>query len=134
VLAHLLEHVADPLAILRRIRPWLTARGRLICLVPNALSLHRQLGVQLGTLKRPTDLSALDKKVAHRRVYTPETLKQTVGRAGYTVVHFGGHFLKLLSNAQMENWPIKLTDGLWELGQQHPEISSEIFIICRARA
>src|SRR3989338_2697103 len=39
-----LHHVADPVLILSRVKTWMKASGRLLVVVPNALSLHRRLG------------------------------------------------------------------------------------------
>jgi SAM-dependent methyltransferase len=44
VLWHVLEHLDDPGAALRRIRPWLRPRGTLVVAVPNLSSLQAQLG------------------------------------------------------------------------------------------
>src|SRR5581483_2719068 len=35
-LVHTLEHLDDPIAVLRRVESWLTPRGRLFVVVPNA--------------------------------------------------------------------------------------------------
>jgi len=41
-LVHTLEHIDDPVAVLARIRNWLSAGGRLFVAVPNANALSRQ--------------------------------------------------------------------------------------------
>src|SRR5882672_9055841 len=50
VLGHVLEHVADPVAILKLVRRWLAPHGKVLAAVPNARSLHRQAAVIMGLL------------------------------------------------------------------------------------
>jgi len=52
VLGHVLEHVEDPVAILKRATSWLSPKGKIIAAVPNALSVHRQAAVLMGIDKR----------------------------------------------------------------------------------
>ena len=127
---HILEHLDDPVAVLRRARGWLAPGGRVLALVPNARSLHRAVGVRMGLLKRPDDLNAQDLELGHRRVYTPELLRQHAEAAGFKIVHFGGIMVKPLSNRQMEEqWSPALVDAFMGLGADYPEISSEIFVV-----
>jgi 2-polyprenyl-3-methyl-5-hydroxy-6-metoxy-1,4-benzoquinol methylase len=51
ILAHVLEHVKDPVEIFRRVGQWLTSsHSRIISAVPNSRSLHRQAAVAMGLL------------------------------------------------------------------------------------
>jgi trans-aconitate methyltransferase len=130
---HVLEHLDDPVAVLRRARGWLAPGGRFIALVPNAKSLHRAVGVKLGLLAKPDDLNAQDVQLGHRRVYTPELLKAHAVEAGFDVRHFGGIMIKPLSNRQMEEqWGPELVDAFLRLGEDYPEISSEVFVVLEA--
>src|SRR6185295_5792516 len=42
-LVHTLEHLDDPVAVLRRVNDWLTDEGRLAVVVPNANAASRQI-------------------------------------------------------------------------------------------
>ena len=59
VLGHVLEHVERPVEILSRVKSWLSANGRVFALVPNARSLHRQMGVVMGLLDSEHSLNAV---------------------------------------------------------------------------
>lgn len=133
VLAHILEHVNDPQQVLAVARRHLAPGGCLIVDVPNAHSLHRQLGVAMGLLDRCTQLNEADLSIGHQRVYEPEVFEQELLDAGLRIVERGGVFLKLLSNAQTESVfePAQL-EGMLQLGDSMPELSAEIFAVCEA--
>jgi 2-polyprenyl-3-methyl-5-hydroxy-6-metoxy-1,4-benzoquinol methylase len=131
LMCDVLEHVQEPVELLRRVSSWLNPGGRIIAAVPNADSLHRRLGVKLGMLERKNSLNEQDHAVGHRRVYTREELDAHLREAGLRAVAKGGIFLKLLSNAQMLGFEDdKLIDGMFELGKDFPELCSQIFAVC----
>mgnify|MGYP002037910355 CR=1 FL=1 len=47
VMAHILEHMDEPIELLRRATRWLRPGGRLLALVPNAGSLHRRVAAAM---------------------------------------------------------------------------------------
>lgn len=132
VMAHILEHVADPVALLERAAGWLAPGGRIVVSVPNAGSLHREIGVALGMLRETTELNEADLRIGHRRVYTREALLADVRAAGLYPEHVGGVFLKPLSNDQIErHWPDNLVEAFYEVGKLHPELCAELLVVAR---
>ena len=74
---HVLEHVPDPVAVVRHMLEWLAAEGLVIVEVPNAGGLGARLfGRAWSGLELPRHLSH----------FTPETLERTVRKAGGRVV------------------------------------------------
>jgi 2-polyprenyl-3-methyl-5-hydroxy-6-metoxy-1,4-benzoquinol methylase len=131
VMAHILEHVEDPVGILKRAASWLSPGGRIFIIVPNALSLHRLAGVKMGLLPAPTALNEDDVRIGHRRVYTPDELAGDVAASGLRITARDGIFLKPLSNRQIEeDWDQPLIDAYYELGKDFPELSTEILFVC----
>lgn len=131
IMAHILEHVENPGLIMNKAKNWLKDSGVLLIDVPNANSIHRQAGVKMGLLKRVDELNELDKKLGHRRVYTWETLKKDIKKAGLNIKAMGGVFLKPLTNSQIEKWWIEeMMDAFYELGKEYPEIAAEIYAVC----
>ena len=128
---HVLEHVLDAAASLRRIGGWLADGGRLFVAVPNATSLHRQAGVEMGILENVHSPSERDLMIGHRRVYTPETLAREIEAAGLSVVEHGGTFIKISSTAQMKQWNLteQLMDALLVLGERYPRIAADIYAV-----
>jgi 2-polyprenyl-3-methyl-5-hydroxy-6-metoxy-1,4-benzoquinol methylase len=130
VLGHVLEHVDDPVAILRVARDLLEPGGIAIVTVPNAGSIHREVGVAMGMLSSTTELNEADHRIGHRRVYTREALVADVRAAGMGVEHVGGVFLKPLSNGQIEEgWSEEQIQAFYEVGKLHPELCAELMVV-----
>lgn len=131
VLEHILEHVDDPYALLNAAKDWLAPNGRMIIGVPNAFSIHRLAAVKMGLLQSATDLNERDYAVGHRRVYTPQSLIDTISRCGLTVIETGGVFLKPVSNKQIEDqWSEEMIQGFFLLGKDFPNHSAELYAVC----
>jgi len=73
-----LEHVQEPIKLLKLIKNWLSEDGRLHIIVPNALSIHRLIGVEMGFLNSPYELNENDISSNHIKVYDHDILKQEV--------------------------------------------------------
>lgn len=127
ILGHVLEHVEDPVSILRKARTWLKTEGRLLAAVPNARSLHRQAAVIMGLLPAEDALNDTDRHHGHRRVFNPESFRQLFIQSDFTIDLFGGYWLKPVSNAQIEaQWDSKMIDAFMRLGERYPDIAAEI--------
>ncbi|MBK8496720.1 MAG: class I SAM-dependent methyltransferase [Chitinophagaceae bacterium] len=130
VLGHVLEHVADPVLLLQLIKKWLAPGGKVLCAVPNAQSLHRQAAVEMGMLQSIFSQSEKDVHHGHMRIYTPDTFKADFTKAGYHIDHFGGYWLKPLSDKQIEAaWTQEMLSAFLKLGEKYPDIAAEIYII-----
>ncbi len=73
----------------------------------------------------PTDLHH-----GHRRVYDPESFQAEFLAAGLSIRHFGGYWIKPLSNVQMEAvWTLEMIRAFMQLGERYPDIAAEIYAI-----
>lgn len=114
-LLNILEHVLDPVAVLKKAANLLTTNGIILVHVPNALAINRRLAVLMGTLTECEELSPFDiQVVGHRRSYTLQTLRRDIENSGLKVYATGGVFYKMLSTPQID-WFLK--NGLWEEGE-----------------
>lgn len=131
VLGHVLEHVQDPVDILRHAGKWLTpGKGRIFAAVPNARSLHRQAAVLLGMLPQEDALNEMDVHHGHRRVFNPESFRNAFYQAGLSIEIFGGYWLKPVSNKQIEDsWSPEMLEAFMQLGERYPDIAGEIYVI-----
>ncbi len=131
VLGHVLEHVQDPVAIMKRVKNWATpGTGRIFAAVPNARSLHRQAAVIMGLLPQEDALNELDKHHGHRCVFNPESFRNVFYQAGLKIEVFGGYWLKPVSNKQIEeNWTPEMLAAFMQLGERYPDIAGEIYVV-----
>lgn len=131
ILEHVLEHVDNPVDLLKLVKRWLNPEGRLFLGVPNANSIHRLAAVKMELLSEPSQLNSRDIALGHRRVYTPATFIKDVEKSGLNVDEWGGVYFKPLSNAQIQdNWSEEMIEGFFKLGQDFPEFAAEIFVVC----
>ena len=130
ILGDVLEHVENPEAIISQASDWLKPGGKIIAAVPNSQSLHRQAAVLMGLLKTEDSLNEMDVHHGHRRVFNPISFKAAFLQAGLTIEHFGGYWMKPLSNGQIEaTWTPEMLKAFLKLGEQYPEIAAEIYIV-----
>lgn len=133
IMDHILEHIADPVALLAHVSGWLAKDGRILIGVPNGLSFHRLAAVKMGLLTDPCQLNQRDHSVGHRRVYTSQTLRTDLEKAGLKVVKMGGIFFKPLSNQQIQDhWTEEMIRGFHELGKDFQENAAELFAVCKS--
>lgn len=131
VLSDILEHINNPLELLRLAREWVKDDGVVVILCPNANSIHRQIGALAGMLRDAHDLNDTDQQVGHRRVYDIPLLKRDIVEAGLRVKKIGGMFLKPLSNDQMDQLPDSVVDAFYRIGEKlPPELLAEIYAQC----
>jgi 2-polyprenyl-3-methyl-5-hydroxy-6-metoxy-1,4-benzoquinol methylase len=135
---HTLEHIDEPVALLRRIGTWLSPQGRLFLAVPNAYAASRQIAVSMGLISHATAVTEGEALHGHRRTYCIDTLKRDVRDAGMTVTEFGGVMFKPLANFQFDKAiESKIVsddylEGCYALGKRYPDLCASIYTICKA--
>ena len=130
ILSHVLEHVSDPLLVLKLATSWLTPKGKIFAAVPNSHSIHRQAGVLMGLLISEESLNSLDIHHGHRRVFSAKGLHQLFVDAELRIVKSGGYWLKPISNKQIdEHWSNDMINSSMILGEKFPDIAAEIYIL-----
>ena len=137
ILTHVLEHVDDPIGLLRRIKDeWLSESGRLFLVCPNANAASRQIAVKMGIVDFNAAITEPERLHGHRATYSFDTLENIVQRAGMNVVSRNGIFFKALANYQWDQVlkaEIVSDDylvGCYKLGQLYPELCASIFLLC----
>lgn len=137
VLTHVLEHLDDPVFVLRRINDeWLADGGRLFLVCPNANAPSRQIAVKMGLISHNTAVTPAELAHGHRCTYTLDTLERDACAAGLRVVHRSGVFFKALANFQWDrllNTDIispEYLEGCYKLGQHYPDLCASIFLMC----
>jgi 2-polyprenyl-3-methyl-5-hydroxy-6-metoxy-1,4-benzoquinol methylase len=137
VMTHVLEHLEDPVAVLRRINnEWLADGGRFYLVCPNANAASRQIAVKMGLISHNAAVTPAEAAHGHRCTYAMDTLERDAVAAGLRVVHRSGIFFKALANFQWDRLlktdivSPEYLEGCYQLGQQYPELCSSIFLLC----
>ncbi|MDC1311126.1 class I SAM-dependent methyltransferase [Burkholderiales bacterium] len=137
VLTHVLEHLDDPVLVLKRINDeWLAEGGRFYLVCPNANAPSRQIAVKMGLISHNAAVTPAEAEHGHRCTYTLDTLERDAVAAGLKVVHRSGIFFKALANYQWDRLlqtdiiSNEYLEGCYKLGQQYPGLCSSIFLMC----
>jgi 2-polyprenyl-3-methyl-5-hydroxy-6-metoxy-1,4-benzoquinol methylase len=139
-LIHTLEHLDDPRFVLRRVNDWLTDRGRLFVVVPNANAPSRQIAVQMGLIPFNSAITDDERRHGHRKTYSLDTLEREVLDAGLQIVHRGGVFFKPLANYQFDKLiggdviSDGYLEGCYRLGMHYPDLCASIYAVCERAA
>jgi 2-polyprenyl-3-methyl-5-hydroxy-6-metoxy-1,4-benzoquinol methylase len=137
IMTHVLEHLDDPLRVLKRINDeWLSTNGRFFLVCPNANAPSRQIAVKMGLISHNAAVTPAEAEHGHRCTYTLDTLERDATAAGLKVVYRSGIFFKALANFQWDR--LLQTDiiskeylnGCYQLGQVYPDLCSSIFLMC----
>jgi ribosomal protein S18 acetylase RimI-like enzyme len=137
VMTHVLEHLEEPVRVLRRVNnEWLAEGGRFFLVCPNANAPSRQIAVKMGLITHNSAVTPSEAEHGHRRTYSLDTLERDVVSAGLRVLHRSGIFFKAFANFQWDQIlktniiSSEYLDGCYKLGQQHPDLCSSIFLLC----
>jgi 2-polyprenyl-3-methyl-5-hydroxy-6-metoxy-1,4-benzoquinol methylase len=137
VLTHVLEHLDDPIRVLKRINDeWLGDHGRFFLVCPNANAPSRQIAVKMGLVAHNAAVTPAEAQHGHRCTYSLDTLERVAVAGGLRVVHRSGIFFKALANFQWDR--LLATDiiskeyleGCYQFGQVYPDLCSSIFLMC----
>jgi len=138
VLTHVLEHVDDPVNLLKRINDeWLADDGHFFLVCPNAHAASRQIAVKMGLISHNDAVTHAEFLHGHRCTYSLDTLERDARLAGLNVVYRTGIFFKAMANFQWDK--ILQTDivsteyleGCYQLGHHYPDLCSSIFLLCK---
>jgi 2-polyprenyl-3-methyl-5-hydroxy-6-metoxy-1,4-benzoquinol methylase len=138
VLTHVLEHLDDPVLVLKRVNDeWLADDGYFFLVCPNANAPSRQIAVKMGLISHNAAVTPAEAEHGHRCTYTLDTLERDAVAAGLEVVHRSGVFFKALANFQWDKLlqtdivSKQYLDGCFQLGQYYPDLCSSIFLLCK---
>ncbi|MBK6469445.1 MAG: class I SAM-dependent methyltransferase [Betaproteobacteria bacterium] len=141
VLTHVLEHLDDPVKVLRRIsQEWLSASGRLFLVCPNANAASRQIAVKMGLISHNAAVTPGEAQHGHRCTYSLDTLERDAVAGGLRVVHRSGVFFKALANFQWDRLlktdiiAKEYLEGCYQLGHHYPDLCSSILLVCEPGA
>lgn len=126
IASFILEHIADPVGLLTRARKW---ADKLIVVVGNANSYHRQIAVRMGLQPHLDSLSARDITVGHRIVYSRHMIYDHLLQADWTPVSERGLGLKVLPNAMLSKLDPAIVKTMMQM-EVDPEVAANLVISC----
>lgn len=124
LMGFVLEHVDDPALIVERFKQFLAPGGRLFVAVPNAKSMNRRLGLEMGMIKDIYELNENDHALGHQRQFCRDSLKSLLSSCGFKVTWEEGVYLKPLPLGYMQSLP-RFRDNLQamlEVGVEFPDL------------
>lgn len=105
VMGFILEHVDDPGLIIERYKQFLAPDGKIFIAVPNAKSLNRRLGLELGMIDDIYALNENDVAQGHQRQFCRDTLREFLDSHGCTITWEEGIYLKPLPLGVLQTLP-----------------------------
>jgi 2-polyprenyl-3-methyl-5-hydroxy-6-metoxy-1,4-benzoquinol methylase len=134
--SHALEHVENDAELMRHIFDNMQVGADLITIVPNALSLSRQIAVNMGLLSSVYDVTDYERTIGHHRTYDLQSLENLFSNIGFSIKDRGGLMPKIFANYQYDAAisaaiiDARYLDGLFSLSDKYPEICSSIYTVC----
>lgn len=136
VLTHVLEHVANPVAVLQLVTArHLAPGGRVFVACPNANAASRRIAVMMELISHHSSVTAGEALHGHQRTYSLDTLRRDVVAAGLSPREQSGIFFKQFANFQ---WDAILPLGIvsedfinasYLLGREYPDLCASIFVV-----
>ncbi|MGF6268087.1 SAM-dependent methyltransferase [Lelliottia nimipressuralis] len=138
VLTHVLEHIDDPVALMKRVNDeWLEEGGYFFLVCPNAHAASRQIAVKMGLISHNDAVTPSEFLHGHRCTYSLDTLERDARLAGLDVVYRTGIFFKAMANFQWDKLlqtdivSKQYLEGCYQLGHHYPDLCSSIFLLCK---
>lgn len=130
VMGFVLEHVEDPELVLKRYKNFLKPNGKVYVTVPNAKSMNRRLGLELGLIDNIYSLNENDVAQGHKRQFCLDSLREVACKSGYRITHEEGIYLKPLPLATLKtlsNFKENL-EAMCKVGIEFPELCVGLLI------
>lgn len=141
ILSHVLEHVEldEASEIINAAYELTLPGGHLIIDVPNANSLHRRVGVDMGILPNIFSLNDEDIRLGHKRVWGSTEFKDfcsdnLLSNPQTDRLIFGGTQLKVQPNSELKEKLSteegrKYLDSLFSIGRLFPSFAADIYCV-----
>lgn len=133
VVSSLLHEVARPERVLEVLASLCRPETTVHFSVPNALSFHRLLAVEMGLIDDVHARSSLDERFGHRPPVDRGGLIELLAQAGFEAIESGSYFVKPFTHEQMnfllgtKAFPDSLLQGLEGIVRFMPEHGCEVF-------
>ncbi len=137
VVSSLLHEVPDPMRLLKTVRGFCAPDTVVHLNVPNALSFHRLLAVEMGLIADVSEPSERDRAFGHPAHFDRAQLTRLLEDAGFGVLESGTFFVKPFTHDQMDAilrtgaFPESLVEGLDRMTRHVPQHGCELYANAR---
>tara|TARA_B100001057_G_scaffold439640_1_gene472971 strand:+ start:2049 stop:2777 length:729 start_codon:yes stop_codon:yes gene_type:complete len=134
----LLHEIHDKIKFICKIKNLMNQSSYVFFTVPNKNSLHRNIALKMGIIKSTAEKSTTQIRLQQSDdVFSLKSFQTFLKDKGFNILKKGGYFLKPFTHHQMkkilDNEIIddKILNGLYMVGQEIEELSSEIYCLCK---
>jgi SAM-dependent methyltransferase len=137
IVSGLLHEVRDPLRLLEAVRSLCGDTTIVHVNVPNMLSFHRLLALEMGLIADVYETSKMDRAFGHLGRFDHERFINLLAEASFRVAESGTYFVKPFTHDQMDAilrtgaFPPSLTDGLDRMTKYMPDHGCELYANAR---
>jgi len=134
IISGLLHELEDPKSFLKYLKNFCKEDTIVHINVPNALSFHRLLAVEMGLIKDVYQLSDVQTKMQQFSTFNLDQIKNLVNDYGFKVLDSGSFFIKPFTHSQMNSiYKEKIINknilnGLSKMQKYMPELGTEIYL------
>lgn len=135
MLSSVLHELNDPINILTGISNILSENGKVLIVVPNNQSVHRQFGVVLGKLEDTNSQTETEKLMQQKTNYSISSLQELILKVGFKVVYVSTSFVKPNTHKRMQEWldqeilSNQDLDYLYDLSFAFHPFNAEIYMV-----
>jgi ubiquinone biosynthesis O-methyltransferase len=129
IMANIVEHLDNPVNVLKKLRNYLKDNGILIISVPNAPAFHKRIALSLGLINNYYQLTEADIEKGHKTNFDKNSLKDIIISSNYNIKELHGFFFKPLPNKYMEKLPDDYFQAYYEIGHNFDDYCSSILAI-----
>lgn len=130
LMGFILEHVDDPIFILKKYKDFLKPNGSVFITVPNTLALNKRYGYHAGLIDDLNKLTRNELDFGHKRLFTVESISKMVEETGYKIERIEGIFLKPITTSQIKqlNMSEEILQSMLKVGIDYPELCVSLFM------
>ena len=139
IVSCLLHEVSEPRALLDAVRSLCMNATIVHVTVPNMLSFHRLLALEMGLIADVFETSEMDRTFGHHGRFDQERLTELLRAAGFSITESGTYFVKPFTHTQMDAilrtgaFPPSLIAGLEQMTKYMPAHGCELYANVRKR-
>ncbi len=124
IMGFVLEHVDDPLFLLKKYKDMLTSEGNLFVAVPNGEALNKRIGYEAGLIHSLWDLGPGDIALGHKRLFSVALLHEMAGESGLKIEETEGILFKPITTAQIRELKLseEILQAMMRVGVSYPEL------------